>query len=93
MIRSPFAISSIANALVGILGTTSRGLHTHRCAFLVCGVQTIHDHRRFFFIRYGHDLRYPKGYVCRPIPAEYEEADCEVKSENLFPLEVLIINH
>ena len=47
----------------------------------------------YFFVNYGYDLRYPKGYVCRLIPAEYEEADCEVKAENLFPLEVPIINH
>ncbi|KAF1767255.1 hypothetical protein GCK72_007214 [Caenorhabditis remanei] len=42
----------------------------------------------YVFVNYGYDLRYPKGYVCRLIPAEYEEADCEVKAENLFPLEV-----
>ncbi|EFO99652.1 hypothetical protein CRE_24275 [Caenorhabditis remanei] len=41
----------------------------------------------YYFIQYGHDLRFPKGYVCRLLPAEYEEADCEIKPENLFPLE------
>ncbi|KAF1771366.1 hypothetical protein GCK72_003192 [Caenorhabditis remanei] len=28
-------------------------------------------------------------YVCRLLPAEYEEADCDVKPENLVPLEIV----
>ncbi|KAF1749752.1 hypothetical protein GCK72_026221 [Caenorhabditis remanei] len=47
----------------------------------------------YFLVHYGYDVRYPKGYVCRLLPAEYKEADCEVGSDNLFPLEVLLINH